>query len=185
MGGIGSGRHGGRQKCEATPRLGVDELLVHPWVPDGFRIPGYFARTCWYAVTRKGDRMVLEAHWLTPPRTFEIWIDRSPQPLGGARCYVVCPRCRCRSVHVYWREGGFGCRRCHRLAYTSQSETVMARAGRRFRKLKQIIGNAERKPYRMRQATFERLRSEYQNRMDLVYKLWLPGAHRVLDGKRV
>lgn len=180
MGGIGSGRSGGRQKCGATPRLGVADLMVYPWVPDGFRIPGYFASNWWYTVVRQGDRVLIEAGWVTPARAFEIRIDRRPQPFGGARCHLLCPRCRGRSVHVYWRENEFACRRCHRLAYTSQSESVLARAGRRFRKLKKIIGNADRKPYRMRQSTFERLRAEYQGRLDDLYLLWLPTAKRVM-----
>jgi hypothetical protein len=184
MGGIGSGRHGGRQKCEATPRLGVADLMKYPWVPDCFLIPGSFGRDHCFEISRQGNRVLLEAYWLEPRRVFEIRIYRHPQSFGGARCYLLCPRCRGRSVHLYWRKGEFACRRCLRLAYTSQSETALARAGRRFRKLKQIIGNADRKPYRMRQATFETLRSEYLCREGIVYMLWLPRARRVLDGRR-
>lgn len=183
MGGFRSGRGGGRKKCEATPRLGVADLLKYPWVPDGFLIPGSFGRNYCFEINRQGDRVLLEAYWLEPRRVFEVRLYRHPQPFGGARCYLLCPWCGGRSVHVYWRKGVFACRHCLRLAYTSQSETAMSRAGRRFRKRKQIIGNADRKPYRMRQETFLEFRREYLRRRDIVYRLWMPQALRVLRGK--
>lgn len=158
--------------------MSIDDLLGHPFVPDGFRMPGWVAGAGWYARVRDGDRIFLE--FVKPKKVIELSIVRRRQPFGGSRAYVQCPRCCGQAVYLYWRHMTFACRRCHRLAYTSQSESVLRRAGRRVRKLKRRIGEGEVRPFRMRRNTFMRLEWELQRRLSKFYELWIPFAQKAL-----
>jgi len=55
------------------------------------------------------------------------------------------------------RAGRFACRHCQRVAYSSQSEDVMARTWREQRRIEERIGEDWQRPKGMRQHTYERL----------------------------
>jgi len=60
---------------------------------------------------------------------------------SGERPYFVCPGlyagrpCNRRAIRLYLLGGRFRCRRCHGLAYNSQSESVVDRARRKAEKI--------------------------------------------------
>ena len=81
-----------------------------------------------------------------------------PCNFGGARPWFQCPRCARKVAVLYMRSGRFGCRHCQRVAYSSQSEDVMARTWREQRRIEEKIGEDWQRPKGMRQRTYERLR---------------------------
>jgi hypothetical protein len=60
---------------------------------------------------------------------------------GGVRTYFCCPVCDRRCDLLYVRSE-LACRRCHRLAFTSENETVASRALRRCVKRREQLGQA-------------------------------------------
>jgi hypothetical protein len=84
---------------------------------------------------------------------------------GGLRWWFGCPFCsrKCAMLHLPPGSKRFACRTCHRLRYTSQSETNSDRLLRRARKLYRRAGsstggsNYVYKPKGMHWRTFDRL----------------------------
>lgn len=76
---------------------------------------------------------------------------------GGRRYWFGCPRCGRRIAVLYLRNLGFGCRRCCRIAYASQSEDAMGRAWRRQAKTERRLDEDWRRPKGMHLTTYERL----------------------------
>lgn len=96
-------------------------------------------------------------------------IERTPCRFGGARPWFRCPGWSCgRRVTTLYLDGGeVGCRHCHDLRYSSQSETVADRARRRERRIREKLGLGPdlcvpivNKPRWMRWRTFVRLRDQ-------------------------
>jgi hypothetical protein len=76
---------------------------------------------------------------------------------GGARPWFQCPRCTRQVAQLYMRAGRFACRHCQRVAYSSQSEDVMARMWRKQHRIETSIGDDWQRPKGMRRSTYERL----------------------------
>ncbi len=73
-----------------------------------------------------------ETHWLMS----RIRLDDLPIFSGRARTFLRCPACGALVVKLYWPllgPGGFGCRRCHQLAYRSSQERTVTLAQLRAR----------------------------------------------------
>lgn len=76
---------------------------------------------------------------------------------GGLRYWFGCPRCGGRVAILYLRNLGFGCRKCCRVVYASQSEGVIGRAWRKQRKVEAKLGDGCVLPKGMHLTTYERL----------------------------
>lgn len=88
-----------------------------------------------------------------------ITLTNTPCHYGGARVWFLCPRCahRCARVYHSARDGRYACRRCLKLAYSSESESLIGRAWRRQHKIEaKLAANCE-KPKGMHWHTYERL----------------------------
>jgi hypothetical protein len=80
-----------------------------------------------------------------------------PCNFGGARPWFQCPRCARQVAVLYMRSGRMACRHCQRVAYSSQSEDVMARTWREQRRIEERLGDDWQRPKGMRQRTYGRL----------------------------
>ena len=76
---------------------------------------------------------------------------------GGVRYWFGCPRCGGRVAILYLRTLGFGCRKCCRIAYASQSEDVIGRTWRKQHKAEAKLADNWQRPKGMHEATHERL----------------------------
>ena len=65
-----------------------------------------------------------------------------------------CPGCATRVALLYLGRNGLACRRCHGLAYLSQSDGPMTRAARGLREVEARLGPLRTRPPRMRLATY-------------------------------
>ena len=55
-----------------------------------------------------------------------------------------CPRCGDRCVVVYFGGGTFACRKCMRLGYASEAETMIGRLWRKQKKIeRRLAGGAD------------------------------------------
>jgi hypothetical protein len=98
-----------------------------------------------------------------------IRLTTTPCNYGGQRRWFVCPDHPFgkRVAVLYWGGKYFRCRRCSRLAYTSQREDKMDRVLRRLQKIRMQLGvtgppdlhsPVPRKPPGMRKAAYARLK---------------------------
>ena len=164
----GAGRPGWRRKCEGMLSLDVRRLARK-----GSLTPGRSGGWHW---SRDGEpcgniSYQAEADCLRlvytctqsgcdPVRlNYPVWLRRTPCNYGGTRLWFECPRCtrRCAVLYGTARDGRFGCRRCLRLGYSSEAESV---ADRTWRKQRKLEARLERKG--IRQRTFDRVMSEIE-----------------------
>jgi hypothetical protein len=84
--------------------------------------------------------------------------------LGGRRVWFRCPAesCGARVAILYIIEGKVACRRCHQLAYRSQTESEFDRVMRKVDKMRKLLGAGQlaQRPRGMHRRTFERLSGE-------------------------
>jgi hypothetical protein len=96
---------------------------------------------------------------------------------GGSRVWFRCPRCDGRVAKLFLDEGHFACRVCHQLAYLSQSDDQFGAFHRRIGKIKQKLGGEDdcsRKPKRMHEQTFKRLRKKLVDTESQLYQVVSP-----------
>jgi hypothetical protein len=136
MGGIGSGRHGGRPTVEGAWRLDIDDLLRWGAIRTGGRAAGGLRFTssgnqveakfesvaecpdgdCWlrlrYRIADYWTGQVLEID-------DKIYLAASRPPFGGLRWWFVCPHEneRVRKLYLPLSCTRFRSRRAYRLAY--------------------------------------------------------------------
>ena len=98
----------------------------------------------------------------------------TPCHLGRERIWFSCPSCSKRAAKLYSASAFFRCRRCCRLPYASQQETVLDRANRKALKLRKKlsddggIGDPIRtKPKGMHWRTFERLKAKVEEQDEI------------------
>lgn len=101
-----------------------------------------------YSVTYNGERRNINDR---------VALIYKPCNFGGARPWFQCPRCTRQVAQLYMRAGRFACRHCQRVAYSSQSEDVMARTWREQQRIETRLGDDWQRPKGMRQRTYERL----------------------------
>lgn len=86
-----------------------------------------------------------------------IRLAHTPCHYGSTRPWFVCPLCQRRAGLLYLRWGRFACRKCQRVAYTSQSCDLMDRMWRKQAKIEARLGENWQRPKGMRQRTHEAL----------------------------
>jgi hypothetical protein len=99
-----------------------------------------------YSLTYDGERRSISER---------VTLIYKPCNFGGSRPWFQCPRCAKQVAVLYMRSGRFACRHCQRVAYSSQSEDVMARTWREQRRIEERIGEDWQRPKGMRQRTYE------------------------------
>jgi hypothetical protein len=165
MGGCGSGRHNGTRKRRVESCFGLD---VRELRRKGALTPGTAGTL---TSEHNGDIAVPISFWADQsavtlcyhgqqaPESVEVEqrvaLSSVPAAFGGSRTYFLCPGAECgqRVAKLYFYRGVFRCRRCHRLAYTSQCEDSRRRLRRRAEKLHARLGVSSRGPFRPATAT--------------------------------
>ncbi|MCX6022167.1 MAG: hypothetical protein NTZ05_10645, partial [Chloroflexi bacterium] len=156
MGGIGSGRHAVRTPAEGRLQIDVRALhrqkafdkpsagLYHHGVlrysRDGKDIGG----VGWAVRHREdGDAAILEVRHAVGrpggthvPVAISVPVEWAPCRLGGARPWLLCPRCGRRCAVLYSLEMLFACRTCGRVCYRSQQNSAYKRARARRDRLR-------------------------------------------------
>lgn len=163
----GAGRPGYKLKAEHTQRIDVRD-----WARRGLLRPGSGFSWSWH----RGDEHtgsigvnVVSASCVTLRYTYtlqneprniadDIPVVRTGCAYGGTRPWFCCPRCARRAAVLYLRGGRFGCRKCQRVVYASQSEDVLDRMWRKQSKLERWLGKNWQRPKGMRLRTYEALR---------------------------
>jgi hypothetical protein len=165
----GAGRPGHRAKAEQLQRVDVREWARRGYLRGscsfswswnrggepsgsiGVAVHGPAALTLSYTFTVNGGaRHVAES----------LAIVNTGCPYGGTRPWFACPRCARRVALLYLRGGYFGCRRCKRVAYSSQSEDVLDRLWRKQQRIESRLDDHWRRPKGMRTHTYDRLFAE-------------------------
>lgn len=129
MGGYGSGPYGWtggwvpRQTVEEAT-LPVDVRWCHR---EGLLTP-HASGVMWQghasvAYSSDPGGIVLSYRWTTPDHASagqtRLPVRWTPCRFGGRRPWWACPRCHQSVQTVYFAAGGFGCRRCQGMTYTS------------------------------------------------------------------
>lgn len=142
MGGYGSGRPASRVSMEALRRLDVRELRQRGalasghsggwyWSQDGEATGSIGYRTFDTAITLdysisagSDDRETVQVN---------VPLENLPCRFGGSRTYFRCPRCyrRCEVIAMTSSGRAWGCRKCLRLRYHSQTLSPTYRMQRR------------------------------------------------------
>jgi hypothetical protein len=177
MGGYGSGRHHGAKKrrVESCRVLDVKALRREGALTPGASGTITWARDGEQSVAFRADaaELVLSYHDRPDverePDEQRVALSSIPAVFGGSRVYFICPGTDCgrRVAKLFLVRGLFLCRRCHGLAYESQSEDAKHRARRRADKLRERLGTPSwsafalappTRPKAMWRMTFDRLR---------------------------
>jgi hypothetical protein len=173
-----AGRPGWRGKCEHRLALDIRVLARRGHLQSEGHIPRYFS---WQwtrgdepagniRIRADGDQLQLTYTW-TPyggqPQALDytVKIVRTPCRYGGTRPWFECPRCWDRRAVLYGvaNDGRFGCRRCMRLAYASETEDACGRSWRTQRKLAARLGAKDdtnphpSRPKGMHRRTYEQI----------------------------
>jgi hypothetical protein len=182
MGGSGSGRRWHYSAKNTTE--GYQSIDVRWLKREGMLSPGANRRISW---SRHGEVIASINVRTEHGRVFLTyrhrtgggeWIDESypvrltttPCHIGGERPWFLCPARGCgQRVAVIYGGGIFACRKCHQLAYPSQSEDPADRAVRRADRLRARLGwpggvlegAGWGKPKGMHWRTYERLCDEH------------------------
>ncbi|GGE24800.1 hypothetical protein GCM10011390_50270 [Aureimonas endophytica] len=183
MGGMGSGRSGGRPTVQSGLTLDVSKLLRDRCFQPGRSTKGRLQWTYSHSdaslaqmayVSVMGEergRAILfystTDYWTGEPRNVEcaVDLDTTSQPFGGRRWWFRCPQTgrRVRKLHMPAGSLRFASRQAHRLAYPSQRQSPRDRATNRAFRLRHRLGDYEGgvgdplpKPKWMRWATYER-----------------------------
>ncbi len=161
MGGIGSGRWGGRPTVESSLTLNLSRLFKAGWLKARaftkgtlrWSAPGLseeitsvdfesclveesgYMHLRWISTDRLGgEKRECENH---------IKLTTRPQPFGGRRWWFICPRTGRLASRLHLPDGAynFACRRAYRLGYQSQRQTPRDRALSRTFALRRRLGN--------------------------------------------
>jgi hypothetical protein len=98
------------------------------------------------------------------PVYYKIPISKQPCNYGGFRYFFLCPRCEKRMRILYFKDGGFLCRKCMSLGYITQRLRPTMRYRHMSRKteeyLKNRSGDLYKKPPRMHHDRYQKLKSK-------------------------
>ncbi len=161
----GAGRPAHNLKAESVPRVDVRR-----WARSG-----YFERASYFSwgwnrggepsgsinVQSSPDSMTLI--YRIKDRYTDEWQDKQQVvPIvhtacgyGGTRAWFRCPVCYRRCALLYLRAYRFACRKCQRVAYSSQSGNAMDRLMQKSHKLRAEISDG--KPKGMRWRTYDQI----------------------------
>lgn len=164
MGGLGSGK-GTRRKAwrskkyttESLPRIDIVEM-----VKKTKDIPGVYFVLRDIKQTITGDVINLEVLKGDPLKHSTIRIARIPCHYGGFRSFGCCPCCGRNAKTLYLFQRLFACRRCLKMCYPSQNQTLAQRLRLKYLAVDEKLNKAPWvKPKWMRQKTYKRLKSEH------------------------
>ena len=181
LGGYGSGRAGGQPTSGRTAsltlsttqfrRAGVFKYGMRSTASFSFgAYEGTFPIAIVIDTTDRHSPYLELAHESRSSRVsglqrYEVGLQTSPQPFGGARWWFVCPRTRRRAVRLFLPLGGhqFWSRQAYRLGYSSQRQDPMGCAQLQAEKIYRQLGGEGHwmddpppKPKWMRWRTYER-----------------------------
>ena len=177
MGGMGSGRRGGRNLTTDYRKLDVRRLHKA-----GVLRPGYVGSWNWYRddmlrasiLIETGTRDVTLRYTASNDgqrvnHDYAVSLTWTECNYGGERPWFLCPRCL-RRVAILYGGPKFVCRHCRELAYPVQRETDNDRIIRRADAIRERLGwkpgilNGEgSRPKGMHWKTYERLLMEYRD----------------------
>jgi hypothetical protein len=165
----GAGRPRSRGICELSMPFDIRELVRRKLLRPRAWFPWHWyqgtERIASIGVQVRAD-VVIANYTLTPnsggARRVECVLEVDWCAGGfGARQTFLCPKCGDGCVVVYFRGGTFACRKCQRLGYASEAETMIGRLWRKQKKIeRRLAGGADEwdgaKPTGMHQSTFNR-----------------------------
>lgn len=182
MGGMGSGRSGGRPTVEGCLMLDMTTLLREGLLQRAAKVSGSmtwptrngcgFISMGFVATLGAEDgelslRYSATDYWTGEPRNLDyvIRLVATPQPFGGVRWWFKCPMTgrRVSKLHMPAGRLTFASRQAYRLGYASQRQSPRDRAISQAFKLRRRlgdyrggVGDCVPKPKWMRRATYER-----------------------------
>ena len=159
----GAGRPARKGKAEACLRLDVLHLRRR-----GALRPGAAGSWSWSNTSTgeevgsigyrtEGATLVLSYSMNGEARSQRVQILQTSCNYGGTRPWLGCPHCAGRVGVIYFRRGGFYCRKCAQVAYYSQSEDGIGRSWRVQRKAEAKLGEGWARPKGMHATTREKL----------------------------
>jgi hypothetical protein len=173
MGGIGSGARRTTSVGNVEDTLAIDiralrrlgalrhgECVITPvsWAKHALSVPSGRLRVD-LSEPEDGSTMTVAAMMPGGQVDQRIEIELATAPLGGHRCYFICPVTGDRCEVLYYLAGQFACRAAHRLSYAVQSVNEVSRARRKARKVRRRLqGDGVPRP-------------RGRNRIDLVERL--------------
>jgi hypothetical protein len=142
------------------------------WTRDGERVASISVQSQRYCVTLKYRSRSYGEDWSdVEQRVPIVW---TPCQFGSERPWFVCAvasngvYCGRRVIKLYGAGRLFACRRCYRLAYTSQQESLHQRGLWKSQKIRMRLGGSPSmldefpdKPKGMHWRTYERLRDRH------------------------
>lgn len=159
MGGMGSGRHGGRPTVEDALALDLAVLLRKRLIRPGSTVAsslhwrntrtGSENASISYVCTMTAEVGTFQADYVVTryggdrvPMSLSIGVVSTPQPFGGRRWWFLCPVTGDRATKLYLPPGGdrFASRQAWMLAYRSRRETPFDRACSRAWGLRERLG---------------------------------------------
>lgn len=166
----GGSRYGAGRPAHNIKAESVQRIEVRRWSRAGYFTGNFFFSTSWnrggeptgsISVQTTRDSAVL-SYRIKDFRSDE-WQDKrqfipvlqTPCNYGGSRRWFRCPVCQRRCEVLYLRAYRFACRKCQRIAYTSQSGGPMDRLTHKSHKLQARVANG--KPNGMRRVTYNRI----------------------------
>jgi hypothetical protein len=93
-------------------------------------------------IERGGD-MTITGMMPNGPVSQYIAIDTVPAPMGGHRCYYICPDTGERAEVLYYMDGRFASRKAHRLTYAVQGMDALSAARRKATKLRRHLAGKD------------------------------------------
>lgn len=181
MGGLGSGRSGGRPTVESSLSLPMRTLLEHrgerrEWSGElAYTRNGRPSGSLKYAVRLDPEnysgvvtvRHQRQSPWgeVEAPEPYAIKLTATDQPFGGLRWWLICPLSgrHCAGLFLPYGAQKFGSRQAYRLGYVSQRMSPHDTSIERVRKLRKTIGGGDNiatslplKPKWMRWRTYDR-----------------------------
>ena len=176
VGGWGSGRQTDRRTAEGMYRIDLAQLgqmgilscgrpTALSWSSDEEEAGSVTATGLPYGLRLEYRMRVNGGDWQQVEEL--VPFRRTATPFGGHRLWFTCLKCRKRCRVLY---GGppFRCRCCHRIRYSSQSETELHRASRAMLKIVQRLDPEAEwddlpfKPKGMHWRTYRRLAARYK-----------------------
>ena len=161
----GAGRPAHNLKAESVPR--VDVRL---WARSGYFVSASYFSWGWNRGGEPSGNITVQSSPDSATLIYRIkdmyndeWQDkqqvvpivRTACGYGGSRKWFRCPVCSRRCELLYLRAYRFACRKCQRIAYTSQSGSAMDRLMEKSHKLRARI--ADGRPKGMRWRTYDRI----------------------------
>lgn len=191
------GRYSGSGRATTSGYLFLDVRYLQR---NGYLRPGTASSQRW---SRRGEQLAsinlsawdghVTLSYRTRDRGSEEWEQKEyPVSLewtrcnyGGERAWFRCPALRCgRRVAILYGGSIFACRRCHNLAYDSQSETRHGRMLLKAQAIREKLGGTPciadefpQKPKGMHWLTYHRLR---QKADDAENQSWPPWVYKMM-----